>query len=373
MLFSEIIGQQEIKRHLIQTVRENRVSHAQLFYGPPGSGKLAIAIAYAQYLCCTGNKNDDACGTCPSCRKYQKLIHPDLHFVFPVISVSGKANVSDSYIEIWRSQVLANPYFSLNMWLDALGAENKQGSIYTEEAREIIRKLNLKTFEAEFKVMIIWLPERMNNTTANKLLKILEEPPDKTLFILVADNHEDIISTILSRAQPVKIPRIDTGSLSHALIEKFGITDSEANEICRLSQGNYLEALNHISTSDEFDYFFDKFTSLMRLSYSRNVAELTKWVSDLAQLSREKQKSFMEYALRMIRGSFMIRNHFDDISLLIRKESEFSQKFSAFITPANIEGIADEFDKAAYHIERNGNARIILTDLGFRMMVHIRK
>ena len=372
MLFRNIIGQEKVKERLARSIHEARISHAQLFFGEEGSGALPLAMSYAQMLLCTNKQKADSCGQCSSCVKSEKLVHPDIHFVYP-IALQKDVRISTHAVAEWRTAVLENPYLNLSDWFVHLSAENKQPVIGVEESAEILRKLQLTTYEGEFKVMIIWLPERMNNTTANKLLKILEEPPDKTLFILVADNHEDIISTILSRAQPVKIPRIDTGSLSHALIEKFGITDSEANEICRLSQGNYLEALNHISTSDEFDYFFDKFTSLMRLSYSRNVAELTKWVSDLAQLSREKQKSFMEYALRMIRGSFMIRNHFDDISLLIRKESEFSQKFSAFITPGNIEGIADEFDKAAYHIERNGNARIILTDLGFRMMVHIRK
>ncbi|NLA24648.1 MAG: DNA polymerase III subunit delta [Bacteroidales bacterium] len=373
MLFSQIIGQHEIKQHLIQTVKENRVSHAQLFYGPPSTGKLALAIAYAQYLSCTGEKDNDSCGVCASCHKYQRLIHPDLHFVFPVVSVTGKANISDNFIDVWRKTLIENQYISLNYWLDAIGAENKQGNIYTDEAHQIIRKLSLKTFESEYKIMIIWLPERMHNTTANKLLKILEEPPAKTLFLLITDNQEDIISTILSRTQPLKIPRIDYKSLANALIEQYNISESEAVEISRMSQGNYLQAQSHINTSEDLNFFFEKFKELMRLAYQRNVAQLINWVNDLAKLSREKQKSFMEYSLKMIRGSFMIRHNFEDFSLLLKNEIDFSQNFSAFITENNIEALSDEFDRAAYHIERNANGRIVLHDLGFKIMMLIRQ
>ncbi|HOY37673.1 MAG: DNA polymerase III subunit delta [Bacteroidales bacterium] len=368
MKFQEIIGQEEVKKYLIQTVTENRVSHAQLFYGPPSSGKLALAVAYAQYICCANKSATDSCGECASCRKYAKLIHPDLHFVFPVISAQGKSSISDTYIESWRLNFLSNPYITLNEWLECIGAENKQGSIYAEEAREILHKLNLKTFEAEYKVMIIWLPERMNNSTANKLLKMLEEPPDKTLFVLVADNHEEILPTILSRTLPVKIPRIDNKSLSEALVSKFGINTSEAREICNMSEGNYLEAVNHINTSEELVFYFEKFVALMRQAYSRNIYDLVKWVGEIAGTGREKQKSLMEYSLRMIRGNFLINNSLPEMSFLVKRERDFSERFSAYITPNNVEKIAEAFEKAAYHIERNGNARIILTDLCFTMM-----
>jgi len=369
MKFRDIIGQEDIKKYLLSTVRENRVSHAQLFYGPPSSGKLSLAVAYAQYVCCTNKSEFDSCGECPSCKKYGKLIHPDLHFVFPVVSATGKASISDTYIEQWRTMFLSNPYLTLNEWLYCIGAENKQGSIYAEEAREILHKLNLKTFEADYKVMIIWLPERMNNSTANKLLKMLEEPPDKTLFILVADNHEEIIPTILSRTQPVKIPRIDSKSLSDVLLSKFEISEAEALEICHMSEGNYLEAINHINTSEEFIYFFDKFVSLMRHAYSKNIYELVKWVSEIAPTGREKQKSLMDYSLRMVRGNFIINSKVPEMSFLVKKEMEFSTRFSAYITTNNVEKISDAFEKAAYHIERNGNARIVLTDLFFNLIV----
>lgn len=373
MLFSEVIGQQTVKQQLIQTVKENRVSHAQLFYGPQGSGKLALAIAYAQYISCTGKKTDDSCGNCPSCHKYSRLVHPDLHFVFPVISGQGKASVSDSYIDAWREMVLKNPYFNLNMWLNHIGAENKQGSIMADEAREIIRKLSLKTFEAEYKVMIVWLPERMNNAAANKLLKILEEPPDKTLFILVADTHEDVLPTILSRAQPRKIPAIDSESLSAWLMKQFGVDQAEAIDVCRMSAGNYFEACNHIDASNDFTFNFNNFVALMRLAYAKNVGDMVKWVSNMAGIGREKQKEFIEYALRMLRGNFLMNSKLPDLSFLVQQEVDFSKKFSAFITNNNVEAIANELDKAAYHIERNGNPKIVFTDLAFTLMVLLRQ
>jgi DNA polymerase-3 subunit delta' len=211
MLFSEIIGQENTKKQLIDSVQTSRMSHAQLFSGPEGSGSLPLAIAYAQYVSCTQQGADDSCGVCPSCRKYNKLAHPDLHFVFPVATTDKVKSkpVSDLFLPEWRDILLTNPYFSFNQWLEHIGVDNKQGLIGTEEAGEIIRKLTLKTYESDYKVMVIWMPEKMNDSSANKLLKMIEEPPLKTLFLLVSEHPEQIITTIISRTQLVKVPRID--------------------------------------------------------------------------------------------------------------------------------------------------------------------
>jgi DNA polymerase-3 subunit delta' len=373
MKFSEIIGHEALKKRLINNVKEQRVSHAQLFYGPSGTGKLALALAYAQYVSCVNKQENDSCGECPSCKKYQKLIHPDLHFVFPVVSQQGKLSISDSYIAKWREKILDNPYFTYESWLDFIGAENKQGSIYKDEAKEVLHKLNLKTFEAEFKVMIIWLPEKMNQTVANKLLKIIEEPPQKTLFILVSDHREEILQTIISRTQPVKVARLKDEDIIKALCEKTKIEINHAEAISKLSGGNFILALSHVKASESRKRNFDFFVKLMRLAYQRNVLELLKWVKDISDEGREKQKAFLSYCLVMLRENFIMGQGVDNLNMMLTDESDFAQKFSAFITSNNIFDLVDAFEKAHYHIVRNVSARMVFTDLFFIIMDLLRK
>lgn len=250
MLFREVVGQQKLKQRLIQSVKENRISHAQLFVGAEGCGSLALALAYAQYVSCENKQQEDSCGSCTSCTKYQKLIHPDLHFVYPVATTKSvtKDPVSDDFIKEWRECILSNPYLGLARWYEAIGVENKQGIINKFESAEIVRKLNLKTFEADYKVMIIWLPEKMNHVAANKLLKMLEEPPEKTLFLLVAENTSLMLQTILSRCQLIKVPKIDSDSMLKALVAKHNISEPTANSISKIANGNFLVALE---TMDE--------------------------------------------------------------------------------------------------------------------------
>jgi len=277
MLFKDIIGQENTKKRLIQTVKDNRISHAQLFFGSEGIGKLALAIAYAQYISCENKQENDSCGVCMSCYKYQKLVHPDLHFVFPVIKTSSNQHpVSDNFLSEWRKMILNSSYFSVNQWYEFIGTdktENTQGSIYVHESEEIIKKLMLKTFESEFKVMIIWLPEKMNISAANKLLKIIEEPPPKTLFLLVSENIDLIIQTIQSRTQLVKIPKIDNISLANAVNEKFNLDKDQLNDIIRLSDGNYINVINNIQSNDEYSYNLDTFIKMMRLAYADKVID----------------------------------------------------------------------------------------------------
>jgi len=373
MKFEQVIGQSEVKEKLIRAYHDNRVSHSYLFYGNPGVGKLALAIAFAQYVSCENKTESDSCGVCPSCRKYEKLIHPDLHFVFPVVSQKDKKPISDAFIEQWRVRVLDDPYFSYHDWLFSLESENKQGSIYKDESSEILRKLNLKTYESDYKFMIIWLPERMNSTSANKLLKILEEPPAKTVFILVSDNREDVLPTITSRTQPVKILGIDDDNLRRIIIEQYQLDDHVAEDIVNISNGSLIEARKQILSNEETEYNFGKFTELMRVCYSRKVRDAINLTDELAKISREKQKGFLYYCLVLIRENFIYNTQQNNVLYMTRKELEFSKNFARFVNKANIEDLKISFEQAHYHIERNVNARIVFLDLAFEIMKSIRK
>ncbi len=373
MKFEKVIGQYEIKEKLIQAYHDNRVSHSYLFYGFPGVGKLAIAIAFAQYMSCTNKTDTDSCGECPSCKKFEKLIHPDLHFVFPVISIPKKKSISDNYIQEWRTKVLEDPYFTYNDWLFTIASDNKQGSIFSDESSEIAKKLNLKTFESDYKFMIIWLPERMNSSCANKLLKILEEPPQNTIIISVSDNREDILPTIRSRTQPVKILGIEDEQLKRAIISQYNITENMAADIVKISNGSLFEARKQIITNDETEYNFSKFTNLMRTCYSRNIQEAISLADNLAKNSREKQKSFLYYCLVLLRENFAYNTNLESVLYMTKSELDFSKKFAKFVNKSNVTDLVEIFEEAYYHIERNVNAKIVFTDSAFNIMKVIRK
>jgi DNA polymerase III subunit delta' len=375
MFFRDVIGQEEIKKKLIQTVQDNRISHAQLFSGPEGSGSLALALAYAQYISCEGKKEEDSCGLCPSCNKYMKYIHPDLHFVFPVNKtedVTKNEPVSDDFIFKWREMLLENPYPTLFQWYERIGIENKQGIINTRESSEIMRKLNLKSFESNYKVMIIWLPEKMHLTAANKLLKIIEEPLGNTIFLLITESVEQIIPTILSRTQILKIPGIEEGSLLEALKNHFRIPDEELQNAARLSEGSYNKAIEYIQRSEETELNFDRFITIMRLAYTRNFTEIFNWVEQIAAAGREKQKNFLMYALRLVRENYLMNIGNKTLVRLSAKEQEFAEKFSAFIQHKNAPQIAEEFNKACLHIEANAYDRIVFLDLALKLVKLIR-
>lgn len=385
MQFSEIIGQQDIKNRFIRSVQEQRIPHAQLLRGPEGVGKLALAIAYAQYINCENRHETDSCGICPSCVKYQKLAHPDLHFVFPVIKPSNRTSViCDDYIADFRAAIVENPYLNVNEWYARISGDAKQGLIYSNESEEIIRKLSLKTYESEYKIMIIWLPEKMHQHCANKLLKILEEPPEKTVFLLVSESPDQIITTILSRTQHVNIPKLTENDIVLALLKNpdFELTQMDAVNISRISNGSILNAFSIISEGDENKQNFDRFVMIMRLAWQvgnrkdhGSLKTLKKWSDDMAasSIGRERQKNFLSYSQRMIRENFILNLKNPELNYLTTFESEFSMKFSPYINERNVEDLMNEFSLAERHVEQNVNAKMIFFDLVLKVIMLLKR
>jgi DNA polymerase-3 subunit delta' len=373
MKFATVVGQEALKKQLIQTVIDNRISHAQLFAGLEGTGGLPIALAYAQYICCSNRTETDSCGTCISCQKYEKLIHPDLHFVFPVVNPGngGKA-VSDDFLKQWREALLEMPYQNLNHWIEIIASENKQGGIFEKESGEIIRKLNLKTYESEYKVMIIWMPEKMHVVASNKLLKMIEEPPAKTLFLLVSENPGQLLATILSRCQYIKVMPIEQAAIQKALANK-GLPENQLNEVVRVSAGNYFKALELLQTQDEEEICFTMFVNLMRNCFAKKVLELIRWSDEIAGMGREKQKKFLNVSLRLVRENFTLNVASPSVVYMNNKETNFSEKFHPYINHNNIFQINEELNRAFYHIESNGNAKIIFLDLALKMVKLIKQ
>ncbi|WP_339735706.1 DNA polymerase III subunit delta [uncultured Sunxiuqinia sp.] len=374
MFFQDVIGQEATKKRLIQSVKEERISHAQLFAGPEGSGKLALALAYAQYISCLDKQNGDSCGHCSSCKKYAKLIHPDLHFVFPVVKTPKfKDPVSDNFLAEWRKLVLENAYFNLEDWFNYIGVENAQGLIYSHESEEILRKLNLKSFEAEYKVMIIWMPEKMHVSCSNKLLKMIEEPPVKTLFLLVTESEEEIITTIRSRCQLIKIPGIQPEPMKAALQKLEAAAGKDVDNLVHLSRGNYRQAINLLELNESTRYNLERFKELMRFSYGRKFLELFQWINEVSGMGRERQKIFLQYAMGLIRENFVYNLKNPALVFMHEEEQAFSARFSPFINERNIVPISEELEKAYQHIAMNGNPRIILTDMSLKIVKLIRK
>jgi DNA polymerase-3 subunit delta' len=375
MNFARIPGQREIKTKLLRSVKEERVSHAQLFAGPEGCGSMALALAYAQYISCENRTDFDSCGVCKSCVKYEKLIHPDLHFVFPVIKGKKVSDpVSDNYIEEWREFVKKSPYFSINNWMDSIEVGNAQGMIFASEASEIIKKLSLKTFESEFKIMIIWLPEKMHQATSNKLLKMIEEPPEKTLFLLVSEEPDKVIPTILSRCQLVKITAFNNQDIEVYLRERFSITAEKAQDISRVSNGNITRAIELCENEDSSLANLERFKSLMRFAWKRDVISLISWSEEMAVTGREAQKNFITFSLRLLRENIMLSldQMKNNLVYLTGNEADFSGKFHPSINQNNIYPLNEELNLAYSHIESNGNAKIIFLDLALKVTRLIR-
>ncbi len=375
MNFKQIPGQDEIKARLLRSVREERVSHAQLFAGPEGCGGMALALAFARFISCEDRKGDDSCGVCKSCVKYEKLIHPDLHFVFPVIKgKKGPDPVSDNYIVEWREFVRKSPFFTLNDWLDSIEVGNAQGMIFASEASEIIKKLSLKTYESEFKIMIIWLPEKMHQATSNKLLKMIEEPPDKTLFLLVSEEPDKVIPTILSRCQLVRIPTFSNSDIEKYIKGRFDLPQEKAGDISRVSNGNVIRAIELCENEESSLANLDYFKSLMRFAWKRDILSLISWSEEMAVTGREYQKNFISFSMRLLRENLMLsldqgRNN---LVFLAGQEADFSGNFHPFINQNNIYPLTDEFNLVFSHIESNGNAKIIFLDLALKVTRLIR-
>lgn len=373
-MFKDIVGQNEIKERLISSVKQDKVAHAQLFCGPEGVGKLPLAIAYAQYLNCLHPTDTDACGKCPSCTKYSHLAHPDLHFVFPIVQKKQqKKEVCDDYIDEWRQFIKKNPYCNLSQWLAFIDAENSQGLIYAKESNEIIRKLSLKTYEAKYKVMIIWLPERMNEECANKILKIIEEPYGATVFILVSDTPDKIIGTIQSRSQRINIHAVEQDAIAQSLVNDYSIAEDEAQNIAHISKGSYLKALQTISLNEEHQFFLDLFVGMMRASYARNIKQIKEIADKISTIGRERQRSFLAYAQSMVREYFVSNLQQEEMVYLAKDEANFGIRFAPFINERNIIGFMDELALAERHIEQNVNPKMVFFDLCLKNTMLLKK
>ena len=359
MFFRDVIGQEEVKQRLIQEVNEGRIPHAQLICGPEGVGKIPLAIAYARYISCSNRSETDACGVCPSCVKFNKLVHPDVHFVFPIVNK--------------REQLLTSPYFNLNHWLNNIGAENKQAQIFANESDEILKKLSLKSSEGGFKITIVWLPEKLHPVCANKLLKLLEEPPERTIFLLVSEMPDMILPTIQSRTQRMNVRKIDEASIDRVLQTKYSIQSADSLSIAHLANGNFIKALETIHLNEENQLFFDLFVSLMRLSYQRKIREMKMWSEQVAGMGRERQKNFLEYCQRMIRENFIFNLRQRDLTYMTISEQNFATRFAPFVNERNVMGIMDELSEAQIHIEQNVNAKMVFFDFSLKMIVLLKQ
>jgi DNA polymerase-3 subunit delta' len=365
MRFKEIIGQETIKQQLIQTVAENRVSHAQLFLSCPGSGALPLAIAYAQYLNCLQKTADDSCGQCSSCRKYERYIHPDLHFSYPFFA-SKDVKIATDVLDQWRKMLLNDAYFDMDIWRSKLQAENKQANINIAECHDIIKKLSYKAFEGETKVLIMWLPEYLEKE-GNALLKIIEEPPQNTLFILVANNQDQILSTLLSRTQIVKISKLADATIESYLMENHGLSEQQAIEYSFLADGNLIEAKMLVENAQN-DHA-DKFAEWLRLGYGNKVLELSAFVDQAASWGRENQKNFLKYGISFLRECCLLLSGAEELVKLPLRTLETARKLSAHVLDLNMaEAIITELEQAHYHIERNANPKILFLDVSLQLV-----
>lgn len=376
MQFKDVIGQSAVKQRLINSVRENHVSHAQLFLGPAGSGKLPLALAYAQYILCPNRTETDSCGVCPTCQKMQKLAHPDLHFVMPTATTKKvKTNPeSDLFMEEWREYAIQNQgYVDTSSWYTFLDVENKQGYMSVRDAASLLRKLSMKSYEGEYKIAIIWMAEKMRVDTANKLLKLLEEPPEKTVFLLIAEDAEELLATIKSRTVLVKIPAIEPAAIESALQTRLGCDPQQAHNAAMISEGNWLNACHSVKESEDRKFFFTTFQQWMRLCFRAAYSEIIDFSANIKTLGREKQKELLDYGLRIIRNALLFNNNLAEIVMLPDDEKKFNANFAPFVNAANLAQIAELFEEAIRQIERNGNAQIIFTDVSFKMVVLLKR
>ena len=373
MQFKDVVGQQALKESLVRMADNKRISHAQLFTGKEGTGALPLAMAFAQYINCANPRDGDSCGICASCTQMNQLAHPDVHFVFPVnksksaesvAGADGDKPVSDHFITKWREQVLQTDppgYFNEQTWYRTIDIDNKQGNISRYEADRIIHKLSFKSFVSKYKILIAWLPERMNDQAANALLKILEEPWENTVFLLVSESPGRLLRTILSRTQEVGVPAVATEDLSTWLQTHKHLPAANAGELARIAFGNLLEALRLLDDEGDNDEHFNLFVQLMRLSYEDKHMALLEWAETAAALNRESQKTLLENTVRLLRDAYMLSMGIDGVAYLYGKELDFCKKFAPFVNNRNIEALVAETQRTAYDIARNGNPKIVFT------------
>ncbi len=364
MAFEQVIGQREVQQRLTQMVSEGRLPHAIMLCGPQGCGKKALAIGFAQMLLAR-TANDEV--------MLRKLEHPDLHFTYPTIKLPSMGSdhkpVSDDFAKEWHELVMGGPYFTMTEWLEQMGGENQQAIITAGESDELVRKLSLKSSQGGYKISLVWLPERMNTECANKILKLLEEPPSQTVFIMVSEEPDRLLETIRSRVQRIDVKRIADYDVHKALVEKRGLTENMAQRITRMANGNWLKALQMLSTDSENELFLDMFQSLMRLAYQRKVKDLKTWSERMAAMGRERQKRFLEYFLRLVRENFMYNFQQPDLCYMTQREEDFARNFARFINEANVLPITDLANVAIRDIGQNANAKIVFFDFALQMIV----
>jgi DNA polymerase-3 subunit delta' len=375
MFFKDIIGQEDLIRQLIGSAQSGVVPHARLFCGKAGMGTFPLALAYARYLNCTQRSETDSCGRCPSCLKYNELVHPDLHFIFPMVANrETKKLICDDYLPEWRTFLASHTYFDLNMWLNHMDATNKQALIYAKESEDILHKVGIRIYEAAYRVFLIWTPERMHATCANKLLKIIEEPPQNTLIFLVSEEPDRILGTILSRAQRINVNPISVDALARA-VEKppHNLAPAEAQQLAHMSHGDYIQMIENIHVNEENEYFLQQFIRIMRNSWGRNVKEMKLLAEEMAGIGREQQKSFLAYCQRLIRENFMYRFQAGEMNYMNRTEEAFSVRFSDYVNERNVYDFIEDLSDAERHIGQNGNAKIIFFDLALRITVLLKR
>ena len=370
----EVIGQEEVWQRLITMVREDRLPHAIMLCGPQGCGKMALALAFASYLICQNREgHDEACGECRQCKMLEKWGHPDLLFSYPTIKTPNMGTehkpVSEDFAEEWRNMISRSPYFNIEQWMTEIGAENQQAIITAGESDELNRKLSLKSSQGGYKVSVIWLPERMNIECANKILKLIEEPPSQTVFIMVSENPDNLLETIRSRVQRIDVKKTDNESIQKALVGKYGISEDDAMRVARLANGDWLTAVSELSADGENKEFLADFQSLMRLAYQRNVRELKHWSENINSYGREKQKRFLTYFLRLIRESFMYNFQQPELSYMTSQEEAFTANFARFVNESNILQITELANKAIRDISQNANGKIVFFDMALQMIV----
>ena len=374
-MFEQVIGQREVQERLMQMVNESRLPHAIMLCGPQGAGKLALAIGLAQRLLATKMENSMFSDTPEYVESpmLKKLEHPDLHFTYPTIKLPSMGAdhkpVSDDFAREWHELIMASHYFTMNEWLEQMGGENQQAIITAGESDELVRKLSLKSSQGGYKVSIIWLPERMNIECANKILKLLEEPPSQTVFIMVCQEPDKLIETIRSRVQRIDVKKITDNAVKQALMEKRGLSEDAAQRVSRMANGNWLKAQELLSADTENELFLDMFQSLMRLAYQRKVKDLKTWSEQMGTMGREKQKRFLEYFLRLIRENFMYNFQNEELCYMTQREEDFAHNFARFINEANILEISDLANLAIRDIGQNANAKIVFFDMALKMIV----
>lgn len=376
MRFADVPVHDTLKKHLARMADSGRIPHALLLEGPSGTGKFALARAFAQYIHCTDRHDGDSCGRCASCIQHQAFSNIDTHFVFPVTkpekSSSATQPVSADYLQEWREYLDGRIFMDYERWVDSFHKKNAQPCIYVSESNELLRKLSFSTHASNYKIVMMWLPEKMNAEAANKLLKMVEEPYADTLFIMASDNPKLILPTIYSRLQRIRVPRL-TDTFVADTLTSMGMDHTDASAIAHLAEGSMTAALHSLETAGDEAARFDLFTRLMRLAYQRKIADLREWGAALASLGREKEIKFYDYAVRFIRENFVYNFGIPEISYLNTAEAQFSRNFARFITEANVEKLVEVFTNARTDIAGNANGKIVNLDVAIKVILLLKQ